>query len=242
MFPAAELKNLLVADGLSTKDMVLLCLAVDSDRPKQVKDITKLGFDAGWRGIKKLNVSAILSSCKPNTVRTGSGWELTATGFQYVAQLAGPLMGSPVPKVASSLRIQLAKLNDPDTKRFVEEAVACFEARQHRAAVVLSWVGAISVLQAHVFTNHLAAFNTEASRRDSKWRTAKNTDDLGRMKEHGFLDVLEAISVIGKNVKQELQKQLQLRNGCGHPNSLNIAEHTVSSHIEILILNVYSCF
>jgi len=62
------------------------------------------------------------------------------------------------------------------------------------------------------------------------------------MKEHDFLDVLESISLIGKNVKQELQQSLQLRNACGHPNSLKIGVNKVSSHIEILILNVFSKF
>jgi hypothetical protein len=62
------------------------------------------------------------------------------------------------------------------------------------------------------------------------------------MKEHDFLDVLESISVLGKNVKQELQKCLQLRNGCGHPNTLQIADHKVSAHVEDLILNVFAKF
>lgn len=53
---------------------------------------------------------------------------------------------------------------------------------------------------------------------------------------------LEAVSVLGKNVKQELQKCLQLRNGCGHPNSLQLADHKVSAHIEDLILNVFAKF
>jgi hypothetical protein len=66
---------------------------------------------------------------------------------------------------------------------------------------VLSWVGAVSVLQNYVHANVLAAFNTEASRRDAKWKTAKTVDDLGRMKEYDFLEVLESISVLGKNVK-----------------------------------------
>lgn len=48
--------------------------------------------------------------------------------------------------------------------------------------------------------------------------------------------------ILGKSVRQQLQKCLDLRNGCGHPNSLKLAEHSVSSHIEILMLNVFSRF
>jgi hypothetical protein len=103
-------------------------------------------------------------------------------------------------------------------------------------------VGAVAVLQDHVIANHLAAFNAEAARRDPKWKAAKNRDDLSRMKEYDFLQVLEAISVIGKNVKQELEGCLKLRNGCGHPNSMKIGEHRVAGHIETLILNVYQIY
>jgi hypothetical protein len=73
-----------------------------------------------------------------------------------------------------------------------------------RAAVVLSWVGAIGVLYDHVVAYELVSFNAVATRRDAKWKLAKLNDDLSRMKEYDFLNALEAISVIGKNVKQEL--------------------------------------
>ena len=111
-----------------------------------------------------------------------------------------------------------------------------------RAAVVLTWVGSVAVLQREVVSSHLTAFNDEARRRDSKWRLAKDADGLSRMQEFDFLNILEAISVIGKNVKQELEVCLKLRNGCGHPNSLKIGENKVAAHIETLIQNVFVRF
>jgi hypothetical protein len=97
----------------------------------------------------------------------------------------------------------------------------------------------VSVLYRHVLSNCLPAFNTEATRRDAKWKTAKNADDLALMKEHDFLNVLEAISVVGKSVKLELQNCLTLRNGCGHPNSFKVGPNRVAAHIETLVLNVF---
>ena len=98
-------------------------------------------------------------------------------------------------------------------------------------------------MYAYVVRDLLQAFNTEARRRDPKWKDARNADELGRMKEHDFLDVLEAIGSIGKNAKQVLQNQcLTLRNGCGHPNSLKISENNVAAHLDMLVLNVYSKF
>jgi hypothetical protein len=62
------------------------------------------------------------------------------------------------------------------------------------------------------------------------------------MAEADFLDRIAAISVIGKNVKKELNDCLDRRNGCGHPNSLQIGANTVAHHIEILFLNVFQKF
>lgn len=246
MLPKESLKDLLTQKELSKTDKLLLCLAVEPETPKAVKDVHHLAMSSGLRTVKKWNVSAYLGAASELAVRTAEGWELTAKGSQHVARIAGPLMNSPVPKVASSLRSHLVKVGNADTQKFVEEAIACFEGRQHRAAVVLSWVGAVSLLYDYVVTHHLSAFNAQATARtiSSKqpWQPAKNADDLARMKESDFLVVLEKLSVIGKSVKKQLEQCLDLRNGCGHPNSLKIAEHVVASHIEILILNVFSRF
>lgn len=241
MLPVDALKDLLSQD-LIDRDKALICLAVEPVAPRKVKEITAMAFAAGWRQVKKKNLSSILRRSDGLAVRSENGWELTSAGSHYVAKLAGPLMNSPIPAVASALRAHLVTLSNIDTQSFVEEAITCFEARQFRAAVVLSWVGAVSVLQNYVVNNKLADFNNEALKRNSKWKPAHNTDDLGLMKEDTLLDIFQAISVIGKNVKQELKKALTFRNGCGHPNSLKLAEHKVSSHIEDLMLNVFAVF
>ncbi|MNR54217.1 hypothetical protein D3C85_1743630 [compost metagenome] len=62
------------------------------------------------------------------------------------------------------------------------------------------------------------------------------------MKEFDFLQILPAIGVLGKNVKDELEVCLKLRNGCGHPNSLVVGEHKASAHVETLIQNVFAKF
>lgn len=63
------------------------------------------------------------------------------------------------------------------------------------------------------------------------------------MKESEFLDILAMLSVIGKNVKEQLKNNcLSLRNACGHPNSFKIGRGMVESYLEILLLNVYESF
>lgn len=245
MLTADQLKHVVHLDNRSQRDCVLLILGVDHAEPKAVTVIRAIGKSAGIRRIDKWNISDVLGTqVKILAIRTSGGWELSTPGIEYVRTLLqGTDLNIVIANASQSLRSQLAKISDIESSAFVEEAIVCFEARQYRAAVVLSWVGAVSVLRQHVLSRKLSDFNIEAKRRDAKWRTAKTADDLGRIKEHDFLDVLEAIGVVGKSVKMTLQNHcLQLRNSCGHPNALKIAENSVSAHIEKLILNVFAVY
>jgi hypothetical protein len=246
MLNDVQLKLLLHSGEITSRlDKLLLLLACEAEKPKPVMKLKELAIAAGLREIQQWNVSDTLGKSGGIAILTPTGWELNASGRERVRALASLAdINLVVTTASASLRAHLDRIKDPATRAFVGEAIVCFEARQYRAAVVFSWVGALSIIYAHVVANHLAAFNAEGLRRESnKWRIAKNADDLSRKKEQDFLDIIESIGVIGKNVKQVLQNHcLQLRNSCGHPNSLIIAENSVAAHIEKLILNVFSRF
>jgi hypothetical protein len=245
MLHQTQLKVLLHSGEISARsDKILLLLACEAERPKAVGELKELAITSGLREIKSWNVSQILKDCGGAAILTPNGWELNAPGRERVRFLASQAEINLVVTTASaSLRAHSDRITNPVNQAFVKEAIVCFEAKQYRAAVVFSWIGALSLIHSNVVAHHLPAFNAEAQRRDSKWKTAKNTDDLGRLKEHDFLDIVESMGVIGKNVKQVLQNHcLQLRNSCGHPNSLLVAENSVAAHIEKLILNVFSRF
>lgn len=195
-------------------------MASDNCSAKTIATIRNIALTAGLRKTKNWNLSSLLSRSKAKAIRTPDGWELTNDGRAYVATIAGPIAASPAPKIAAALRPYLSSIIDIDTRKYVEEGVEAFEHQLYRSAVVLTWVGAIALLHDHVFVKHLTAFNAEASRRNTRWQPAKGLEDLSRMKEYDFLQVIESLSIIGKNVKHQLENQLKLRNGCGHPNSL----------------------
>lgn len=236
-----ELKDLLHDKNLDKTDQLLLCLAAEPTGPKTVAEIREAAVSTGLRAAKKWNISLLLMRSGGRAIRGADGWELTATGREGVDKIS-PLRSAPVMHVSTSLRAALAKISNPDIASFVQESVTCLEAKLYRAAVVLSWVGAVAVLYEHVLKHELGNFNAEAKKRDPKWKDAKTSDDLARMKEHELLQVLEAISVVGKSVKQELEACLKLRNGCGHPSSLKVGENRTSAHIETLIDNVFLRF
>lgn len=236
-----EFHLLLAKTDLSRLDKLLLVLFWDAEHPKSSTQIKDIAAANGLKEAKKWNVSDTLSKSKGKATSLKEGWIITTAGKEYLRKQnyiseKTTLLKNDV----ADLRSHLSSISNADTLSFINEAISCLEANQNRAAVVYSWIGAVSLLYDHVVNNHLVKFNAESVNRDAKWKTAKNKDDLTRMKEYDFLNVLESISVIGKNLKQELQQCLQLRNSCGHPNTLKIGARKVAAHIEILILNVFS--
>lgn len=188
-----------------------------------------------------MNFGAFLSAVDDKVFKTPAGWELTREGQNYIATLVGTFLSdSPAAQEAKSLRAILPKLKNVDAREFLTEAVVCAEQSLYRAAIVLSWVGAMALLQDEVIQKYLPHFNAEALKRDAKWKDAKTLDDLGKIKEAVFLELAQVVGLIGKNVKQELDTCLKLRNGCGHPNSLKVGPNKVAAHLETLALNVYA--
>lgn len=228
---------------MTRTDTALLCVAAAGGKKASTAGVRKLAIDAGVKGAQKINFSAYLAAAEDKVFKTPEGWELTDGGRQHVAGLVGESLAiSPAADEAQALRALLPKIKNEDARAFLTEAVVCAEQSLFRAAVVLSWVGAMALLYDIAITKHLPALNAEASRRDLKWKTAKTTDDLTRMKEASFLQIAESLSMIGKNVRQELEGCLRLRNSCGHPNSLKIGANKVAAHLETLALNVYAVY
>lgn len=241
MLNETELKSWLHRSELSQRDKLLLVLAA-ADRPCQVREIIDRAKSVGLKITSRWNPSSTLARSKGLAINTPIGWEITEAGKLHLRNLGVTKISPAAAQVAVDLRTHLPKIGDGDTRAFVEDAIKCYELELHRAAAVMSWLAAVHVLYRHVIRTHLAAFNAEAVRVDGKWKAAKTIDDLGRMKEYEFLERIAAISVIGKNVKDELQARLKFRNACGHPNSMKIGPNAVANHIELLMLNVFDVF
>lgn len=175
-------------------------------------------------------------------IKIDSGWEITTEGIQHLRNLGVSKISPSAALVAHDLRDGITSIKDRDTYSFVDEAIKCYEAQLYRSAIVMSWIGAVSVLYSHIQANYLREFNQEAKKVNPRWKYAHTKDDFSRMKEIDFLDRIAGLSIIGKDVKQELKNCLTRRNSCGHPNSLLIGPNTAASHIEVLLLNVFQRF
>lgn len=240
MLSNAELKTWL-HKRLPQRDKLILLLSAFGT-PCRVKEIIERAREAGFRDLQKWNISAILGRTKELAINTPEGWEITDAGRMHLREIGVTKISLAATQVAVELRAELANIQDKDTHAFMEEAIKCFEFELYRSAIVMSWLAAVHVLHLHVCDKYLNNFNQEASRVNAKWKRAKKPDDLGRMQESDFLDRIATISIIGKNVKEELKDCLNLRNGCGHPNSMKIGPNMAASHLETLLLNVFRPF
>ena len=229
-------------DKTLTHSDKLLIILNHINHPTNIVKMKKVAQDVGLNEIKKWNVSSKLSSIRKGyAIRNTHGWQITKAGKDYLLSKGLELTDAPFIEQASSLR-SLIKSLDNDAKKYLEEAIVCLENKLFRASVVMTWSAAMHLLKKEVIKNHLHDFNAEAVKANPKWRRAKTSDDLGLMRERDFLDRLESISLIGKDVKQQLQDCLILRNSCGHPNSLKVEKLKVASCVETLILNVFQRF
>lgn len=196
--------------------------------------------------ISKPNVSR-LADRLVSTRRTFKGstpgrFRLTAPAIAEIdEEFRGALEDPPEPSIGfvKKLEGRLAGLSDPQVSSFVREAIDCLNAGHLRAAVVLSWIGAVAVLQSYVVSNHLVEFNTDAKSNALLKRDSRGTSDFSRVKESDFLDSAERIGVLSNAVKKELKVCLERRNNCGHPNDYVVTETAVAAHIESLIIHVF---
>lgn len=208
-------------------------------------DLAKYLLSNGFSGNNILkNLTQHLNSYKGLIVKIDSkDWKLNKNGENFIKENCEFSLGGDEKVEIKKLQVLLKNIKDPQILSFLTEAVKCSEENLFRAAIVLSWVGAVSILYDYTFKNKLKEYNIAGNARFPKdWKDAKVVTDFSNIKETNFLQLILDIGIIDKNVKPELDACLKRRNSCGHPNSLKVGTHTVNSHIEILILNVFEKF
>ena len=226
---------------LSLTDKLLVVLGA-MDEPCQIQEIKAKAREAGFRVPPGTNPSSLLIRTHGKAIRSDKGWELTDVGRQHLSGLGVETLDPTIVNTAQSLQAELAKISNPDTNAHVGEAVHCYRYGLYRAATIMSWVGAVSILRDVIHTSHLSQFNADMKRVDTKWKDVVVVDDFSKRRESDFLDCIARLGVVGQDVKTQLKQCLTRRNSCGHPNSLQVSANTVAAHIEILVLNVFQRF
>lgn len=187
------------------------------------------------------NAGALVHSDGPARAKL---WELTQSGRTWVEQFAALPKANPAAQAAASevanLRAQVSGIADSEARAFAAEAVDCLEIGAHRAAIVFMWVAAVHELQERIWAvSTPAAITAAAQTHNPRAKKATKRDDLVEYNEALLLQVAQDLSVIDKNMKTELTKALDLRNGSGHPNRLRPGEHKAKAHIEDIITMLF---
>jgi hypothetical protein len=242
---------LVVRDALPQGQKVpVLLLLSHVHQPAQTISIRNKAVEIGFRVATQWNLSAVLKVAANDglVAQLKAGWKLLHPGLNAISKFYQP-EAPIIRETRHSLKIHVGRISDTNRRAFVEEAIRCFDVRAYRSAVVLSWVGAAHILQEHIVQNHLAAFNAAGLARAAKanpkssasnFIPIKSTKDFGVIGEADMLQLCQDAGILHKAEKKLLQDRLDLRNQCGHPNPLEIAEHTVAFHLESLMLNVFS--
>jgi hypothetical protein len=233
-----ELRDALTRKDISKTDKYLLIVG-HHDGPVIGANIRAIAKENGWKDGAKSVPSSFLKKSK-HALLLPKGWTLTGPGR---TSLEGRGLISKIgvlTPVTQTLEKYILDLHDADKARFVEEAIACVKNKSYRAAIVLTWVGALYLMYNYVLREKLAEFNAEVYRRYPKSKRASTIDDLAALvKEAEFLNVLEHINAITKAEAKELEGCLDRRNTAGHPNSHTFTEVGVGNHIETLVASVY---
>ena len=227
------LEDWLHHEGLKPRSKLLLVLA-SADGPLRPREIIKRAGEAGWHepGKSKFNVSARLSECKGLAIRLPEkkGWKITCKGKQHLEGL-GFSGFRPSAENVKDIWPDLSSIKCEVARSRAEEAMNCYGAKAYRAAVIMSWIGAVHVLRNYV--------DRTGRLKDS---SVKTSSALNEVRDSEFLEKLEDIEVIDKDVKKVLEDCLALRNSCSHPNSRQIGIKETELHVEKLRLNVFARF
>jgi hypothetical protein len=237
----ADLRDSLSRNDISIRDKYLLILE-DQHIPLTNQRLKEIAKTNGWKKGAVSSPAAFLSSAKGIVVQIPEGWVLTSAGTARIVKLGQgtTLHAQVISPLAAALEKHARSVPNSQRAAFISEAVSCLRAQHYRAAIVLSWVGAVSVLYDYVILKKLPAFNKQAAKYLKK--PAQTADDLATIKESVFLDLIEDIRMITPSQKKELKTCLGRRNTAGHPNSQMYREAAVASHIDALIVEVFQRF
>lgn len=211
-----------------------------------IGEITPYFAKAHFADPNRTRLSLRLSADKEVAKRAsthGPAYSLTRAGLKRFDDLTSDIQASAKQEVLTPLSKKLteaiAPIKSAQVRRFLGEAIGCLNGGFLRASVVLSWQGALTVLQEQTLATHLNAFNTEAASRQFIKKKIERIEHFQRIQESDQLTCFEAAGLISKAVKVALNDCLTRRNNCGHPNDFEIGEAQVAGQLETLIVHVF---
>lgn len=174
-------------------------------------------------------------------IRTPSGYRLHRTFGDTLSERFGS--NRVVIQTSAELRSLEKSFEEGPKKRFLTEAVDCFEANANRAAIVMVWILAVDHLFDYVVNNKLDEFNSALSASpDKRIKRASTKEDLSELKESKFIELCRSANIISNDVRKILEDSLGVRNTAAHPSSVEVTRSKAIAVIEDLVINVVKKF
>ena len=185
------------------------------------------------------NAAKSRSKPQPKYVKLRAGYALERS---YASSLATEYLGRPgARQVASGLRATLAATSDPAITAYLEEAVSCFEYKQYRSSLIMSWCVAYGLVRAWLYRNHLASINAEMSSWKSP-KTIQSLDDFQELTEGTIIETARKAGIISKEQFKLLKRLLDDRNSFAHPTTRNMTPAMAEAYIEAVLKDVIPSF
>jgi len=168
-------------------------------------------------------------------------WALTDSGREHVRKLLGlPQADVEVEHDVGTLEGLVKKVQEPDVREYLEEAIKCLRVGALRACTVFVWIGAVRTLQNAAMARGAAAVTAAVLKHDPKARPIKTLDDFAHVKDSVTLLAAKDLGVLDKNQKDTLNEALNLRNRCGHPGKYRPGAKKVSAFVEDITSIVFA--
>lgn len=142
-------------------------------------------------------------------------------------------------EVSKTLRDLVPKIKSEEQRKFLDEAIKCFEVKSLRASVLLTWLLAMDFIYEYVLKNELFSFQN-AVWANGKYKKIEisSKDDFTELKEADLIMLLRTSKIISNDTRKILEEKLGIRNTCAHPNSVVIKESKALNFIDDIVENV----
>lgn len=245
-----------ISDELSRRDLnnqtkLLFCLKALNSESSTAK-IRNFAIEMGLRSAAKWNCSTLLGNLEKRSLisKHDKVWQIRSDGEEELSKcikiskldIAG--MSKAVNAAVLSVENQMSKVSDAKHNSFLNEVVVALNAEAFRAATIMMWIGSLHHLQDYTINNFSKEVRTASVARLStvkkQHKGITKLSDFEEINENVQLQIFHDAGVIGKTLKNQLIERLNLRNACGHPNSVSITEGVASMHVEFLAANIFS--
>lgn len=140
--------------------------------------------------------------------------------------------------------LRLATAGAPEGyRKYLDEAVDCYEAGAYRGAILMVWAATIERIYNAIERYGSGLRLIEAANRkrfgsSNAYRPVKKKNDLLYLTDKNLFLICEDAGLFNRNARKLLDEKLDTRNRCGHPTGYVLGREEAVVFIESLINNI----